>query len=250
MLVNETASKLRQMKLSVMANVLLQQEENAIICAMSFDERLGMLIDSEYTARENNRLKRLIRCAGYPEPGCSLEDVEYHLDRHLDKNKITKLGTCQYVSERRNIIIQGATGSGKTYIASAFGMAANRQFYSTKYVRLPDLLVEFAIARAENRLPKLISSYQKFSLLILDEWLLHPLKEIELHDLLELVEHRYKKAFTIFCSQLSLAGWHENLGSATTAEAVLDRIVHEAHTLIIAGDESMRKRKGLKPVSD
>jgi DNA replication protein DnaC len=190
-----------------MAASYLDQQENADISAMSFDDRFGLLVDREYSVRENNRLTRLIRNANYPSPGACLEDIEYHSDRHLDKELITKLGTCNYIADKRNVIIQGATGTGKTYLACALGMAANRQFYSAKYVRLPDLLVELQIARLENNYGKVMAQYQKYKLLIFDEWLLYPLKETEARDLLELAERRYQKASTIFCSQFAVAGW-------------------------------------------
>ena len=242
---NATVSKLRELKLSAMANEFLLQEGNASIFAMSFDERFGMLVDSEYNARENSRLTRLIRNAGYPNSGACLEDVEYHPDRRLNKDLITRLGICNYIPDRHNVIIQGATGSGKTYLACALGIAANRRFYSVKYVRLPDLLGELGIARVENNFAKTINSYQKYKLLILDEWLLYPLNDVEARDLLELAERRYRKFSTIFCSQFSTEGWHEKIGNALLADAVCDRIVHDAHTITILGDKSMRERKGL-----
>lgn len=249
MLVNATVTKLREMRLGVMANSYLAQQEKSDISAMSFDDRFGLLVDREYSAREDNRLTRLIRNAGYPTPGACLEDVEYFADRHLDKDLITKLGTCNYVADKRNVIIQGATGTGKTYLACALGMAANRQSYSAKYVRLPDLLVELQVARLENNYGKLMAQYQKCKLLILDEWLLYPLKETEARDLLELAERRYQKVSTVFCSQFAVAGWHEKIGDALLADAVCDRIVHDAYTLTVFGDESMRKRKGLPEAS-
>ena len=244
MLNSITVTKLREMRLSTMADAFLQQQDIPDIPTMSFDDRFGLIVDAEYTTRENNRLKRLIRNAGYPCSAC-LEGIEYHADRHLDKGLISRLGTCNFIAECHNVIIQGATGSGKTYIACALGVAANRQLYSVKYVRLPDLLVEIQAARAENSYGKLMTSYLKFKLLILDEWLLYPLTETSSRDLLELVERRYKKAATIFCSQFTAAGWHEKIGDALLSDAVCDRIVHDSYTLTVNGDESMRKRKGI-----
>jgi DNA replication protein DnaC len=142
------------------------------------------------------------------------------------------------------VVILGATGSGKTYLSNAFGMAASRNFYSVKYVRLPDLLSEFAIARGEGSYRKVIKQYKQVKLLILDEWLLFPLKESEARDLLEIVEARHKKASTIFCSQFDVAGWHHKIGEPTLADAICDRIVHDSYTIMIEGD-SMRKRKGI-----
>ena len=158
---------------------------------------------------------------------------------------IQRLATCNYVDECHNLIILGATGSGKTYLANAFGATACRSFYTVRYVRLPDLLGELAIARAEGNYRKVMKPYKQVKLLILDEWLLFPLKESETRDLLEIVEARHKKASTIFCSQFDVGGWHLKLGDPVLADAICDRIVHDSYTIVIGGADSMRKRKGI-----
>ena len=150
MLQNDTVSKLHEMKLSAMTVAFRGQMEDNAVAELSFEERFGLLVDAEWVSRKNNRLKRLIRKADYVFPSASLEDIEYHADRKLDKAMITRLGTCGYIGDCRNIILLGATGSGKTYLANAFGMAANRNFYTVRYVRLPELLAELALARAEG----------------------------------------------------------------------------------------------------
>lgn len=245
MLDNMTVQKLREMKLSVMAAKFQEQINSNAAKELSFEERFGFLVDAQWTSRKNGRLAGLIRKAGFPFSDACLEDVEYHADRKLDQSLILRLGTCAYIDECRNIIILGATGNGKTWVANAFGIAACRNFKSVRYVRLPELLAELAVARAEGTYSKVIAAYKKVKLLILDEWLLYPLKDIEARDLLEIAESRHKKASTIFCSQFDVGGWHAQIGEPTLADAVVDRIVHDSYTIVIEGKESMRKRKGL-----
>lgn len=212
---------------------------------LSFEEGFGFLVDAQWASRKSNRLARLIRKADFEFPGACLEDIEYHPDRKLDAALIMRLGTCAYINECRNIIILGATGNGKTWLSNAFGIAACRNFHSVRYVRLPELLAELAVARAEGTYSKVIAGYKKVRLLILDEWLLYPLKDIEARDLLEIAESRHKKCSTIFCSQFDVGGWHAQIGEPTLADAVVDRIVHDSYTIVIEGKESMRKRKGI-----
>ena len=249
MLNNTTVSKLHEMKLSVMAGAFQKQMDDQSFSEISFEERFGLMVDAEWASRKNNRLTRLIRAADYAFPAACLEDIEYHADRQLDKALITRLGTCNYLREYRNILILGATGSGKTYLANAFGMTASRSFYTVRYVRLPDLFNELAIARAEGTFRKVIKAYRQTSLLILDEWLLYPLKDSEVRDLLEITESRYKKASTIFCSQFDVGSWHQKIGEPTLADAICDRIVHDSYTIVVQGADSMRKRKGI-PAED
>jgi DNA replication protein DnaC len=245
MLTETTVNKLHEMKLGVMASAFKEQLEDGNFNAISFDERFGLLVDMEWTARKNNRLRKLIKSAGYAMPEACIENIEYHADRGIDKAQITRLSTCQYIAEAHNLIILGATGSGKTYLSNAFGMHASRKFYTVKYVRIPDLMGELAISRGDGTFRKVINKYKQVSLLILDEWLLFPPKETEARDILEIVEARHKKASTIFCSQFEVAGWYHKIGEPTLADAICDRIVHDSYTIIVGGKESMRGRKGI-----
>jgi len=157
---------------------------------------------------------------------------------------------CGYIKDCRNIIILGATGSGKTYISNALGVAANRKFYSSRYIRLPELLMELAFGREDGSYKKLVKGLKAVDLLILDEWLLYPLKEADTRELLEIAEARCKNASTIFCSQMDIPGWHNRIGEPTLADAICDRIVHNSYKIIVKGDESMRQRKSLQNCKD
>jgi DNA replication protein DnaC len=191
--------------------------------------------------RKNNRLKRLMYRADFPISGACVEDIEYRTDR----KQIIQLAACTYVAEKHNVIILGATGTGKTYLSCALGMAACRHFYSVKYIRLPDLLDELSVTRGEGVFQKIIQGYKKTDLLILDEWLLTPLTDPESRDLLEIVEGRHGRCSTIFSSQFNPAGWQIKIGEGPLAEAILDRIIHDSYTIFIDGEESMRKHKGI-----
>ena len=240
-----TLNKLHEMKLSAMADAYRLQVQDAALRELNFEERFGLMVDAEWTRRKNNHLNRLLKHASLHFPGAAVEDIEYYPDRKLDKTQITTLATCNYIGECHNIIILGASGAGKTYLACAFGVAACRNFYPAKYVRLPELLDELAIARGEGNYRTIMKQYKKVRLLILDEWLLTPLNSVSARDLLEIVEARHKRGSTIFSSQFSPAGWHVKIGEDTLADAILDRIIHDSYTLLIDGQDSMRKRKGI-----
>jgi DNA replication protein DnaC len=151
MLNSETVEKLRSMKLSTMAKYFDKQLSDANISSLTFEERFGMLVDAEWTTRRNNLLKRLIKAANYSDPGAAPEDIEYAPDRNLDKALIERLSSCDYILKFRNVILLGATGSGKTYVSNALGMKANRNFMTVKYIRLPELLADLAVARSKER---------------------------------------------------------------------------------------------------
>jgi DNA replication protein DnaC len=245
MLTENTVSKLYEMKLSVMAQKYKEQLTDNALSNLSFEDRVSLLVDAEWATRKSNRMTRLIKNADFPITEANIAGIDFRPERKLDKSQITRLATCNYILDSHNILILGASGAGKTYLACAFGMAACRDFYTVRHVRLPDLLTELAIARAENNYRNVIKQYKKVKLLIVDEWLLYPLKETEARDLLEIVEARHRTASTIFCSQFAVAGWHLKIGESTLADAVCDRIAYNSHAITIEG-ESMRKRNSIQ----
>lgn len=247
-----TIDKLIEMRLSSMADAFRNQLNDPKMKEVSFEDRFGMLTDIEYSSRKNNRLKRLIHNAGFDQPEASIMDIDYTSGRKLNRELIKRLAACEYISEHRNLFITGATGSGKTYMACAFGMEACKQYYNTKYVRLPDLLIELEMSRNEGIYKKVMAKYANPLLLIIDEWLLLKPTDNEQKDIFELLHRRRKKSSTIFCSQYLQEGWYEQLGGEASplADAILDRIVYDAYKISIQSidpskDISMRQVYGL-----
>jgi DNA replication protein DnaC len=246
MLEQVTIDKLHEMKLSGMAEAFRNQTQDQALAGLSFEDRFGLIVDTEWSKRKNNHLTRLIRNAGFTDTNACIENIEYAADRKLDKTQISTLATCNYIQDRHNLIILGAAGAGKSYLGCAFGIAACRNFYGVKYMRLPELLNDLAVARGEGTYKKTIKEYKRIGLLILDDWLLVPLSNLEARDVLEIVEARHKRASTIFISQFAPQGWHHRIGEETLADAILDRIVHDSYNILIESKDSMRKKKGLK----
>jgi DNA replication protein DnaC len=252
MTTQSTINKLIEMRLTAMADAFRTQLHDNVLNHLSFEERLELLVDIEYTSRKNNRLKRLIRNANFDQSYACIADINYSARRKLDKSQINRLATGEYIADKHNIIIMGAAGAGKSYLACAFGIEACKQYYTVKYVRLPELLTDLAVARGEGIYKKVLNQYRKVNLLILDEWMLVSLTETEARDLLEIIHARHKKASTIFCSQFSPAGWYTKIGEATLADAILDIIVHDSYTIEIhsdGADLSMREVYGIKSKS-
>lgn len=241
-----TLTKLHEMRLNSMAEQFSSQLLNPKYQELSFEDRFSLLVDVEWSRRNNNKLDRLIKTAALRYTQACVEDIEYHADRKLDKTQILRLASGDYIQNRHNLIIKGASGNGKSYLACAFGIAACRQFYQVKYIRLPDLLDELAVARGEGTYQKTMKAYKKVNLLIIDEWLLTSLRENEARDVLEIVEARHQVASTIFCSQFDTQGWYEKIGEATLADAILDRIIHDSYNVFIDGEISMRERHGIQ----
>lgn len=239
MLVQQTLERLREMRLTGLAEAYFAQTKDPDAASLSFDERLGLLVDHEATYRHNRRLARLLKEAKLRLDAC-LEDIAYHPPRGLDKGVMAALAPCAWVEQGHRILITGPTGCGKTYIACALGQAACRHGYRTRYFRLAGLLREVTIAQADGSYPRLLGRMLKTQLLILDDLGLKPLTSQEARELLEILDDRTARRATIIASQLPVDEWHHHLGDPTVADAILDRLVHGAHRLALRG-ESMRK---------
>lgn len=198
-----TMDKLIEMRLTTMADAFHNQLNDPKFKEVPFEDQFGMLVDIEYSSRKNNRLKRLIKNAGFDQPEANIMDINYTSGRKLNKELIRRLATCEYISEHRNLFITGATGCGKTYMACAFGMEACKQYYNIKYIRLPDLLIDLEVARTDGNYKKVMAKYANPVVLILDEWFLLKPTESEQRDIFELLHRRRKKSSTIFAPSMS-----------------------------------------------
>ena len=254
MLTNATLDKLIEMKLTAMADALRIQLEDPKMNEVNFEDRFSMLVDIEYSKRKDNRLKRLIKKAEFEQPDATVAGINYGAGRKLNRDLIDRLSTCEYISEYRNIFIIGAAGSGKTYLACAFGLAACMHYYKVRFVRLPDLLIELMPLIGTDAFAKAIKQHTNPRLLIIDEWLLTPLNDDEAKVIFEVIHKRRKKSSTVFCSQFLDEGWYERIGSEDNplADSIMDRIKYDAYKIKIHAvdpdhDRSMREVYGLSP---
>ncbi|MEN7974045.1 MAG: IS21-like element helper ATPase IstB, partial [Verrucomicrobiota bacterium] len=234
MLNHPTLDKLQALRFTGMVKALAEQGQMADIDALSFEERLGLLIDREMTEREDRRLQTRLRKARLKQHA-AIEDMDYRSPRGLDKGLMLQLSACQWVKEGLNLIINGSTGVGKTWIACALAHKACREGYSAQYLRLPRLFEELHLAHADGRFPKLMMAFAKTDLLILDDWGLSKLAAEQRRDLLELLDDRHGTRSTIVTSQLPVDHWHEIIGDPTLADAILDRLIHNAYRINLKG---------------
>lgn len=241
MLDEQTLNRLRELGLKGMAEGYLSQREEGMR-DLSFAERLGLLVDQEWIYRRNRTLARLLREAKFRLPEACLEDVDYAQPRGLDRHVLKDLASGRFCHSHENVLVVGPTGVGKTYVACAIGNAACRQGLRVRYLRVPRLLEDLRLARGDGTLSTRLRALARTDLLILDDFGLAPLAPAEARDLLEVVDERCLFRSTLLSSQLPVEDWHATFADPTTADAVLDRLVHNAHRLILKGD-SMRKVK-------
>ncbi len=243
MLLHPLIEKLRELRLPGMLKTLEEQLDQADINQLSFEERLGLMIEREVSMRENRRLQTRLKKAKL-KLSAAIEDIDYHGDRKLDRSFMLQLSQCEWIKQHRNILITGATGTGKTYLACALAHKACLEGFSTRYYRLPRLFDELTLTRADGRYLKLLREFEKTDVLILDDWGIAKLNQEQRRDLLEIIDDRHSSKSTIFTSQLPVKLWHDVIGDKTLGDAILDRLIHNAYRLALSG-ETMRKRKGI-----
>ena len=244
MLTQPTIEKLNSMKLTAMAKAFADQMQCPDITQLTFEERFGLIVDHQVTDLENRRMQSRLRKAKLRLPA-SLEDLDFKQGRGLDRSTVMSLALNQWVMSHHNILVTGPTGAGKSYLACALAQKACRDGYTTLYQRVPRLLQEIAVSRLDGRYAKLIAPITKCEVLILDDLLISPLTREEQQELLEIVEERYDRKATIVTSQLPVKAWHDAMQDPTLADAILDRLVHNAYKLELKGESMRRKRSML-----
>lgn len=235
MLNEPTMEKLRALRLGALAAAWVEQQRDPQASSLGFDERLGLLVDAEWLDRQNKRLARALREAKLRLTSACIEDVDYPARRELDRAVVRQLATCAWIEQHHNVIITGPTGVGKTYVACALAQQACRKGYRALYRRISRLFDELTLARADGTYARLLGRLTRIDLLVLDDWGLAPVGEMERRDLLEILEDRHGNRSTLLTSQLPVARWHDHLGDPTIADAICDRLLHNAHQLVLKG---------------
>jgi DNA replication protein DnaC len=244
MMMQQTMERLHELRLTGMARALEEQQRMSDLDSLAFEDRLALLLERETTVRDDRRLTRLLQMAKLRLPA-AVEDIDWRRPRGLDRSVVLRLAGCQWIRDYDNVLISGATGTGKSYLACALGHSACRQGMSTRYYRFSRLLGELALARADGSYTKLLARLAKTQLLLLDDFGLAPLTDTERRELLEVLEDRYGRRATLLTSQLPFDHWHDVMGDATFADAILDRLVHNAHKITLEG-ASMRRKNTTK----
>lgn len=244
MLIQQTFNQLRELRLAGMINALELQMGQVGVQSLAFEDRLGMLVEAEISARTTKRMAKLVRDAKFKEPAASIENINYDPARGLDRSLISSLALGHWVDSGQNLILTGATGAGKSWMACAFGVQLCRQGKSVRYFRLSRLVEELAVAKGDGSLARLRAQLARASVIILDDWLMAPLDTVSAREILELVDDRSGKNSLILTSQHPVTEWYDRIGEPTVADALLDRIVHSAHRIEIKG-ESIRKSRGI-----
>ncbi len=240
MLLHPTLEKLTTLRFTGMVAALDEQMQMDSLDDMGFEERLGLLLDREMAVRQTRRMNTRLRKAKLRQDSC-IEDIDFRHPRGLDKSLVMRLAGCEWIKEHNNLIITGPTGVGKTYLACAFAQKACREGFNTIYLRISKLFEDLSLSKGDGRYLKLLSSFAKADLLVLDDYGLEQLGREQRHDLLEILEDRHGLKSTLVTSQLPIDHWHEQIGDPTLADAILDRLVHSAHKIKLNG-ESMRKK--------
>jgi DNA replication protein DnaC len=240
MLIHPTIDKLSSMRLTGMVKGLKAQLENPEIDNLAFGDRLALIVDMEFMEREKRQLASRLKSAKMRQ-NAVLEDLDTKASRGIDRSLLASLSTCQWIKRHHNLLITGATGVGKTWLSCALSHTACRLGMTSVYYRLPTLMQDLDLAHNDGRYKKVMKSISKSELLILDDWGIAPMSPEQLRDLLEIIDERYQKASTLITSQLPVASWHEALSDPTMADAILDRVLHNAYKIELKG-ESMRKK--------
>ena len=240
MLIQPTLDSLNQLKLNGMAAALSEQMTQTSAQSLSFEDRIGLLVEREITYRENRRLTRLLQLAQLKERA-AFEDLDFRARRGLDRAQLTSLSSCDWIRRYQNLLIHGATGCGKTFLGCALAHQACRQGLSALYLRAPRLFDELSLCHADGSFRKRLAAIAKVDLVVIDDFAIAPIGPRERTDLLELLDDRVGTRSTLFTSQLPIEHWHEYIGDPTLADAILDRLLHSAHKIHLEG-ESMRKR--------